>query len=351
MQSFFQKRRIFIIHFLFWCVYFTFFLYQISSMSRRGSGPEREFDDLLVDAIFHVLMTMSIAYFNYFYIFPRFLKHKNIGRYILEFILPFAIGITIMVYGKQYIVDGFSKNAKFLYTQRFVVYLSLNTLFIVSFVAVLKFIEDWLELEAQKKALETEKLTAELQFLKAQINPHFLFNTLNNLYYLALTNAPHTPEIIAKLSQMMRYMIYDSNHAKVSLTKEIDYMHNYISLEKLRFNNDVPIVFEVEGNTEGVQIAPLVLITFLENAFKHGVSNTAHGAWVKIKIETDKKTLHYTVENSLLTLKDEKTKEKSGIGLQNVKRRLDLMYPQKHNLVIEEKESEYRIALNLELLP
>jgi two-component system, LytTR family, sensor histidine kinase AlgZ len=355
MQSFFQRRRILLIHLLFWCVYFTFFLYQIS-MPRRG-GAEREFEDLFGDAVFHVAMTMVVAYINYFYFFPRFLKHKNTGRYVLEFIIPFAVCITIMVYGKQYIVDGFSGQMKFFYTERFFIYLSLNTLFIVLFVAILKFVEDWLELEARRKELENEKLTAELRFLKAQINPHFLFNTLNNLYYLAFTNSPNTTEVIAKLSQMMRYMIYDSNTAKISLEKEIEYMHNYISLEKLRLNTEVPILFETSENTEGafrdgregVQIVPLVLITFLENAFKHGVSNSAENAWVKIKIEVEGKTLHYTVENSQLKQKDEKTKEKSGIGLQNVQRRLDLSYPNQYTLDVQNLEDRYIVDLTIPL--
>ncbi len=345
MQLFFQRRRIFLIHLLFWCVYFTFFLYQIS-MPRRG-GAEREFEDLLGDAVFHVAMTMVIAYINYFYFFPRFLKHKNVGRYVLEFCIPFAVVITAMVYGKQYIMDGFSKQLRFLYTERFYIYLTINTLFIVFFVAILRFVEDWLELEAKRKELENEKLTAELRFLKAQINPHFLFNTLNNLYYLAFTNSPNTTEVIAKLSQMMRYMIYDSNTAKISLEKEIEYMHNYISLEKLRLNNEVPILFETSDNTEGVQIVPLVLITFLENAFKHGVSNSAENAWVKIKIDVDGKTLHYTVENSQLPIKDEKTKEKSGIGLQNVQRRLDLSYPNQYTLDVQNLTDKYVVNLTI----
>jgi two-component system, LytTR family, sensor histidine kinase AlgZ len=317
-------------------------------MPRRG-GVERDIDDLLIDSVFHVFMTMVIAYTNYFYFFPRFLQHKNLGKYILEFIVPFIMGITIMVYGKQYLYDGFTKTAKFLYSERFVIYTTISTLFIVLFVTMLKFVEDWFELEARRKELETEKLTAELRFLKAQINPHFLFNTLNNLYYLAFTNSPNTTEVIAKLSQMMRYMIYDSNHPKVPLEKEIEYMQNYISLEKLRLNNDVPILFEIGENTEGVQIVPLVLITFLENAFKHGVSNNAEDAWVKIKIETNNKTLHYTVENSQLKLKDEKTKEKSGIGLQNVQRRLELSYANLYTLNIQDLKDSYTVNLTLQL--
>jgi LytS/YehU family sensor histidine kinase len=212
---------------------------------------------------------------------------------------------------------------------------------------MLKFAEDWLELEAKRKQLENEKLTAELTFLKAQINPHFLFNTLNNLYYLAFTNSPNTTEVIAKLSQMMRYMIYDSNHEKVLLSKEIEYIDNYISLEKLRLNNHIPINFTVEGEVSQVKIVPLILITFLENAFKHGVSNNSQTAYITIKLILHNKQLIYTVENSKLETNNH---EKSGIGLQNVKRRLDLSYPQKSHLQVTDGENDYKISLTLDIL-
>jgi two-component system, LytTR family, sensor histidine kinase AlgZ len=347
MQPFFQRHRIFFMHLLFWCVYYSFFFSQISTSPK---GVERELGDLLVDASFHVFSMMAIAYLNYFFFFPRFLNHKNLLRYLLEFAVPFGLMITAVIHVKRYIADGYTYQLKFMYTQRFTNHMIWSTLFIVFFVAMLKFVEDWFELEAKKKEIENEKLVAELRFLKAQINPHFLFNTLNNLYSLAFMNSPNTTVVIDKLSQMMRYMMYDSNHAKVSLDKEIDYMHNYISLEKLRLNNEVPIAFKINGNTEGVQIVPLILITFLENAFKHGVSNNAKNAWVNITLDLSENKCIYTVENSKLSEKDEKTNEKSGIGLQNVQRRLELSYPNKHELKVEDNEKHYLVHLKLDLI-
>jgi two-component system, LytTR family, sensor histidine kinase AlgZ len=356
MSLLIHKRKIFFIHLSFWCVYFSFFLYQISFPMRN---MERSFLELLWDATFHVGSMMFIAYLNYFYFFPRFLNHRKIGKYLLTFTPLFALWMIFFLNVKRYIADGYTYQLKFMYSERFAIQLVLGTLFIVIFIAMLKFVEDWFELEAQRKALETEKLTAELQFLKAQINPHFLFNTLNNLYYLAFTQSPNTTEVIAKLSQMMRYMIYDSNHNLVPLSKEIEYMENYISLEKLRLNNEIPINFEVKDyrpdiisdakNTEGVLITPLILITFLENAFKHGVSNNAKDAWVNIKIELMDNTIFYTVENSLLAQKDEKRNEKSGIGLQNVQRRLDLSYPNRYDLKVDETNNRYTVNLKLQL--
>jgi two-component system, LytTR family, sensor histidine kinase AlgZ len=144
----------------------------------------------------------------------------------------------------------------------------------------------------------------------------------------------------------MRYMIYDSNHPRVLLSKEIEYMQNYISLENLRLNNQIPIHFKIEGNTENVSIAPLIFITFLENAFKHGVSNNNPKAWVNITIRLKGDTCVYTVENSKAM---SASAEKSGIGLQNVHRRLDLSYPDQYKIKIEDKPESYFVELTLTL--
>jgi two-component system, LytTR family, sensor histidine kinase AlgZ len=344
MSSNLLQRRALLIHALFWCVYFSFFLFQLSLSPKSA---DREPLELLLDAGFHVMAMMATAYVNYFVFFPRFLVHRNVGRYILEFAGPFALLMAGTIHVKRFIADGYTHKFAFMYTERFTILIVVNTLFIVLFVAMLKFVEDWLELEDRRKEIENEKLTSELRFLKAQINPHFLFNTLNNLYYLAFMQSPNTPEVIAKLSQMMRYMIYDSNHATVPLQKEIEYMENYIALERLRLNNQIPIEFEVNGPVERVQVTPLVLITFLENAFKHGVSNNATDAWVKVSLSVEGKRLLYRVENSILSIKDEKTKEPSGIGLQNAQRRLDLSYPNRHRLNIVQQPDRYTVELTL----
>lgn len=341
MQSFFQRHRNIVLHASFWCVYFSFFYYQIS-FPRKGIEPD--FIDVLINSIYQVGGMMLVSYLNYFFFLPRFLKNKNLGRYLLEYLPIFSVIIFGFIKGKQYIMDGGTHTEHFFYTSRYYTSVFLSSLFLVIFVGMLKFAEDWFELEAKKREIEHEKLTAELRFLKAQINPHFLFNTLNNLYYLAFTQSPNTTEVIAMLSQMMRYMIYDSNHAKVPLSKEIEYMDNYIQLEKLRLNNNIPIEFEVKGNIEGKMIVPLVMITFLENAFKHGVSTNSSEAFIKVKIDLDEKRCLYTVENTKLP---EKSHEKSGIGLQNVKRRLDLSYPDNYVLNIKETPDRYAVELHL----
>jgi two-component system, LytTR family, sensor histidine kinase AlgZ len=341
MQSFIQKHRILVVHISFWCVYFSLFYYQISFPRR---GEEVNYSRAFFDASTHVLIMAGLSYLNYFYLLPRFLIHKNLLKYLLEFIIPFTIIVTLHIYFKRYIYADLGESRRFLYGSKFILQHASTTLFIAIFVGMLKFAEDWLELEAKRKELENEKLTAELTFLKAQINPHFLFNTLNNLYYLAFTNSPNTTEVIAKLSQMMRYMIYDSNHEKVLLSKEIEYIENYIALEKLRLNNQIPIHFEVNGEINQVKIVPLILITFLENAFKHGVTNNATDAYILVKLSVENQELIYTVENSKL---NNTLHEKSGIGLQNVRRRLDLSYANKYRLEVQDEEKSYKVCLKL----
>jgi len=267
---------------------------------------------------------------------------------VVQFLLVFAAIISLRIYLEREVLNVSTNREGYLYSMRFIVQVVTSTFFIVIFVGMLRFAEDWFELEAKRKELENEKLLAELNFLKAQINPHFLFNTLNNLYYLAYTKSDNTTEVIAKLSQMMRYMIYDSNHGKVPLSKEIEYMQNYISLERLRLNNQIPINFELKGDVGNVSIAPLIFITFLENAFKHGVSNSNPSAWVRISIELKDDECIYEVENSKLGDKAEEH-EKSGIGLQNVQRRLELSYPGKYKLSSEDLQDRYIVKLNLSL--
>ncbi len=344
MQTFFNKNKVALLHVSFWFVYLSFNLYQ-AVMFQRGRGYDWE--RMLASTSMQLVFTVLIAYLNYFFTWPRFLKSKNFWRYLLEFSVPFIVLLAARIYLQRYLVDGYTHQREYFYSTVYIVQVFAITLFIVLFVGMLRFAVEWFELEAQRKEIENEKLTSELNFLKAQINPHFLFNTLNNLYYLAYTKSDNTTEVISKLSQMMRYMIYDSNHAKVLLSKEIEYMQNYISLERLRLNNQNPIDFEIKGNVENKWIAPLIFITFLENAFKHGVSNNNPKAWVKVSIQLEQNQCIYSVENS----KPEKSDvhEKSGIGLQNVQRRLELSYPGQFKLTTEDKNNVYFVQLTLTL--
>ena len=347
MQLPLQKYRVVLLHLSFWCVYLSFFLYQIRSFHR--GDEQHDWQRVFTVVVNQVGFAGLISYLNYFIFLPRFLANKKVWQYLAEFIIPFALLMFIRIHTERYLIDGYTHHEEYLYRTRFVVQIITTNLFIVIFVGMLRFAEGWFEFEAKKKEIENERLTAELNFLKAQINPHFLFNTLNNLYYLAYSKSDNTTEVIAKLSQMMRYMIYDSNYPQVPLNKEIEYMQNYISLERLRLNNQIPIKFEIKGGVDNVLITPLIFITFLENAFKHGVSNNSAESWVNISIELKGKECIYIVENSKIIKTNPVKEEKSGFGLRNVQRRLELSYPGQFQIKSEDRPDRYYVQLNISL--
>lgn len=199
--------------------------------------------------------------------------------------------------------------------------------------------------EKQKKVLETERLNAELSFLKLQINPHFLFNTLNSIYSQAHLKSEQTEYSILKFSQIMRYVLYDTSTEKIKLRKDIEYISNYIDLQKLRLSRNVTVKFHVSGNTENLLIAPLLLITYIENAFKHGVSYTIPSE-IRVNIGVIGNTLLLTVSNAV-TFSRQTGHE--GVGLINARRRLDVLYPGKYWLDVVDNKSLYIVNLKIEL--
>ncbi len=340
-----SRNRVLLLHLSFWSVYLSFFLYQVSSYQR---GEELDWNRILITVFSQVFFAAAISYINYFYLLPQLLERKKVLGYLIKFVLLFTVIIVIRIELNRYLFDMMHFRTNYMDSTRFVVQVVTSNLFVIIFVGMLRFAQDWFELDARRKEIEHKKLIAELNFLKAQINPHFLFNTLNNLYYLAYSKSDNTTEVIDKLSKMMRYMIYDSNHPKVLLSKEIEYMKNYVSLERLRLNNEIPIEFEVKGNLDDCKIAPLIFIAFLENAFKHGVSNAKDDCWVKVLVEVNGKECIYTVENS--KIQGSKEEGKSGIGLSNIKRRLELSYPGNHELKVKNLEDRYLVQLKLNLI-
>lgn len=203
--------------------------------------------------------------------------------------------------------------------------------------------------EKQKKALENERLNAELNFLKLQINPHFLFNTLNSIYSQAHLKSEQTEYSILKFSQIMRYVLYDSTTEKIPLTKDLEYIRNYIDLQKLRISKNITIQYEVAGVTNDLLIAPLLLITFIENAFKHGISYSSPSA-IDIKIGVIGTDLRLTVGNTIIRRPTSTGGTTGGgVGLVNARRRLDVLYPGRYLLDINDNNSIYVVNLKINL--
>jgi hypothetical protein len=211
---------------------------------------------------------------------------------------------------------------------------------IVIFSIMMKIRDKW-------KQTQREKTNAELSYLKAQINPHFLFNTLNSIYSLALEKSDDTATAVVKLSGMMRYVLSEANHEYVSLEKEIHYINDYIDLQKLRLADTIFLDYSVDGNSNGKKIAPLILIPFIENAFKYGV-NPEERSEIIIKIEIRAQSVFLYVKNKKVHTNISKL-EKSGLGINNTKHRLQLVYPAKHLLSIQDTEREFLVSLTLEV--
>jgi len=196
------------------------------------------------------------------------------------------------------------------------------------------------------KTLQADKGKAELALLKNQINPHFFFNTLNNLYGLVVEKSEQAPEVVLKLSDMMRYTIYEGKEDLVLVKDEISYLENYIELHKIRYQKKVDILFTHDVQKD-LKVAPLLFIILLENAFKHGVEKLRTDAFIHLRMHYQEKQLSFTVENNFDT---SAVNLNNGIGLDNLKKRLKYLYPKQHELNLEKKESVHKVQLNLEIL-
>jgi LytS/YehU family sensor histidine kinase len=300
---------------------------------------------LLVIFLVFPIINIGLFYLNFLVYIPRFLDKKRYWAYacvILITIIAFGIikygaGLlfkdVILVHNKGQQVGFVSFFFNTVFTSLIFVFLS----------TVLKFTTDWFLNERIQRDLENQRLSAELAFLKSQINPHFLFNSLNSIYSLAYQRSETTPEAILKLSEIMRYMLYECNDNRVDLSKELQYLHNYIDLQKIRFGNKAFIDFKVMGNVTNQQIVPLLLIAFIENAFKHGVANDVMTP-IKLLINVEECKLHFYIQNKKHTHNRDAI---GGIGLTNVQRRLNLLYPEKYTLNIRDEEDTYTCELSI----
>ncbi|EZH71352.1 hypothetical protein ATO12_08155 [Aquimarina atlantica] len=215
----------------------------------------------------------------------------------------------------------------------------------VLIISIYFFIDIFIQNKREKK-LKEEKLVSELQLLKAQINPHFFFNTLNNLYGLTINKSDKAPELVLKLSEMMRYTIYKGREDFVSIEDEINYIKAYISLQKIRLKKKVDIIFTQDIINPKTKIAPLLFIILVENAFKHGVEKTINKGYVKIELLESLEKIQFSVVNNYVqqAIQDGKNK---GVGIQNLNKRLQLIYPNQHSISVKRDDKNYKVFLQI----
>lgn len=291
--------------------------------------------------LFYSIATLGITY----YLMPKYLYKKKYWQFFLGTALLVVVIITIEELVLEPIIfPGTRRGDTFPG-----VYISLLGILPVMFIlSGCKFGWDALQKQAQIDELETTIQESELQFLRSQINPHFLFNNLNNLYSYALQESPKTPEIILEMSGVLRYMLYESKEQFVPLKKELEQLGNFIRLYKLQIEDRGEVHFDVEKIDSDFKIAPLILIVFIENAFKHSQSGQSSDIKIDISVKLKNTTLEFICENNYESGFSLDSVAK-GIGLKNVKKRLELLYPKKHILQIEEADNSYKVYLKLEL--
>lgn len=329
-------------HIMFWTILYALFLVLDDFAFGFWFAVIKE----LVNISFFVL----IVYINLYYLIPRYLSQKNVAWY-LSLLVLIALVITPIKALCLYLLYNNAPNIQsFLIENQSSIFLS--TFFLGGVSTIYQIMNDWVRHQRERQELENRNLKSELNFLKSQINPHFLFNTLNNLYALTLKKSDKAPETVLKLSEMMRYMLYECNEDRVPLYKEVNYLRNYLELEKLRQGKNIKIDINLEGEVSNQRIAPLMFIPFVENSFKHGLSNHLSQGYIDIRLIVADSHLELSVENSKANVVPsgiQGNKKSGGIGLINIKKRLQLLYPERYTLEIKEEPNKYKVTLNLEL--
>lgn len=336
--SFFQQKMVY--HTAFWLIYFMgYFLVIVYGLYGVTDGW------FYIQSLPFVLFDLVMVYVNFLVLIPRYLAK---GRYIvygLLLLLLMVITAGLNITGRSlYANAGYMIFAALPFNFASVLATIAERFYLIGLTTSIKITKDWLLGRQLIKDKEKQFLETELNFLKSQIQPHFFFNTLNNLYSLTLQKSDKAPEVVLKLSELMSYMLYESNTPTVGLPEEINYLRNYIDLEKLRFGNRLVIDFEVCGDPDGLRIPPLLLILFVENSFKHGVRNNIGKTEINACLKIEKDFISFRIENPV-SISD--LPSSGGIGLKNVKRRLELLYGDRYELDSIVNAGRYTAILKL----
>ncbi len=336
-------------HIVFWAGYHLFWSVLFSPKNLFSTG----------NALLMLVSSLGYAagaYPNVYYLIPAYLKRRRYFQYILSFLVCVLIASLLSGLGYYIVLSFFNESwqiaawFKGTYSE-FLGIMVCNAFTAVVAVMIVKLAKDYLKDQKRTQALEKEKLETELKFLRSQFNPHFLFNTINSIHFLIEKDSKMATATLSKFSDLLRYQLYECNEPQIPLKKEVHYLANFIALEKLRVNKNVSVALDVSENVNGAQIAPFILMPFVENAFKHVSKGKQQENYIRISLAQREKQIQFTVENS-----QEPAEPKArdavyygGIGLTNVKRRLDLLYPQQHALQISSQNETYSVELTIDL--
>lgn len=329
------------IYLAYWVLVTIIFLYDRTYLITKAGLPY-----FLICSVVRITLLIALAWANIHWLIPFYLLQKKYGTYFLLVFLLIIVYLLIQSLYDTYLygfVLGPSRNSRLAPS---LIYNFTHTSLYLLLTVALKFSIDWYEQKKLLQEAQVEKLQAEVNYLRSQVNPHFLFNALNNLYALTIKKSDNAPNIVLKLSELMEYMLYESDEAFVPLEKEIKYLSNYLELEKIRQGNEADIRLTVEGNADNCRIPPFLLLPLVENAFKHGISRVVQDAYLHICIRLGD-GMEVMVVNSKSHYRQQG--KEGGIGLLNLKKRLELIYPGKHQLRIDDQPDKYQVLLKVEL--
>lgn len=337
------KWVVFLIHTTAWILLFLLpFLIHTSYDNHRNRNPSPDYHALYM-YVSSAICWIGIFYLNAYVLIPRFIYKKKIGQYLMLQVVVLAVrfGLDFMFF--YMFMTGL--------TYHFINFISFNIfpyLFILASSTAYQMIRYKMESDQLIKEKENENLKTELSFLRSQVSPHFMFNVLNNMVAMARKHSGELEPSLIKLSSLMRYMLYETDEEKVPLEKEIEYLQSYIDLQQQRFGKNVKLNVSLDSIDKAYEIEPMLLIPFVENAFKHG-TGMVEDATIDVELKAEKNILHFAVRNRFNEEIEEVRDKTSGIGLTNVKRRLMLLYGKNQNCWITKKDNWFLVSLQLNL--
>lgn len=337
MEKRLKILKIISLHLVFWLLVVIYFAW--------GFGLDIDPKQSFINALFYLPGHLIMVYTLLYFLVPRFLLKRKFWQFFIGFIILVLICASYTVLAQLSVNSDASLGGAKLSVGRNI----LPFIHVGAIAASIKLLKYWYFQRKQTLEAEQQRTVAELKLLKAQLHPHFLFNTLNNLYSHTLEYSPKSPEIVLKLSGLLRFMIYESNTPKIPLVKEIELLQNYISLEQLRYGDRLDISVSVNGEIDKYQIAPMLLLPFLENAFKHGTSRQIDQCWISFSLAVDDSIMTFKLINSIEPNLEEDPLKVGGMGLQNVIRRLQLLYKDQYRIETIRMDEVFVVDLELTL--
>ena len=306
---------------------------------------------------FYIIFQAAGVYFNLYFLIPRFLEKGKYATYVTLVLVTIVSVALLIVPG--YFVSSYIAGKSFaelfgVQSADFFYFFKQNTLASsaasMTLAMSIKLTKNWIESTRRHQQLEKEKLETELKFLRSQFNPHFLFNTINSIFFLIHKNPVQASNALAKFSDLLRYQLYECNEKQIPLNHEITYLENFVELQKLRQNKNVEVLTDIcQQPTSHLGIAPFVLITFTENAFKHLSDHSDRPNWIRVSLNLEGSCLQFKIVNSVKGRKEQDVVTYGGLGLKNITRRLDLIYPDQYRLDIQHDTSSFEVNLTINL--